>query len=81
MCSFNGIVSRETKKYIQKWSKGELKFKKLNAPSNQFILIEIDVFDDFIRAHGIGKRSEVKSFRKFEILVEAITKKLHEDIK
>ena len=45
------------------------------------ILIEIDGFDDFIKARGIGKRSKAKSFQKAKISVDAVMKKLHEDIK
>lgn len=79
--SFDELFPRETKECIQKGSKYELKFKKLNAPMKEFISIENDGFNDFIKARGIGKRSKAKSFQKAKISVDAVMKKLHEDIK
>jgi len=67
MCSFDEHISRETKEYIQKWSKCELKFEKLNASSNEFILIKNDSFNDFIKTHHIGKCLEVESFHIWQI--------------
>lgn len=48
----------------------------MNASSKGVISIGIDSFDNFIKACGIGKRSEARSFRNSKIPVEAITKKL-----
>lgn len=64
MCSFDELILRETKECIQKWWKCEVKFDKLNVSSKEFISIKIDGFDDFIKACGIWKRSEVGSFRE-----------------
>lgn len=41
-----------------KESKYELKFEKLNAPMKEFISIENDDFNYFIKACGIGKHLE-----------------------
>lgn len=46
--SFDELFLRETKECIQKGSKYELIFKKLNASSKKFISIKNDCFNDFI---------------------------------
>ena len=61
MYNFNELVLREAKECIQKGSKYELKFKKLNAPMKEFISIENDGFNDFIKARGIGKTLRSKT--------------------
>jgi len=80
MCSFDELVLRETGRCIQKWSKCRVKFEKLNTSSKEFILIQNDDLDDFIKALGIGKALR-SIFLKIEIWIDLVTKKVCENVK
>ncbi|KAG4385879.1 hypothetical protein AAZX31_12G168400 [Glycine max] len=58
-----GLLRRGHSKAIKMWTK---KFEKLIVSSKGDISIRIDGFDNFIKACGIGKRSEARCFRKLK---------------
>jgi len=47
--NFYELVYEENEECVKEWSTFEVNFEKLNSSSKEFILIEIDVFNNLIK--------------------------------